>query len=270
MLKSNKSFMKVTKKGTLMNFVKEHYLREDIPCGFLECPSCEKLLTSGDNARVVSVQETKEVWVVDTNVWLHQLDLLEQLLFQKDASSTLKIVVILLENVLEEIKHRQQKTYEKVRAWLISYPRAPFLVFANDHSKATFTEKLPGESDNDKNDRAIRTSALWFQKHLSFVTKKLPVRLISDDYNNRRLALEASLNALSMKEYISTVYEGSLTKEYLDMVYFPSEEVLFRTNIYDEYKEKDILEEGLQRGVYYKGMLMISQYNPQHCFFLNF
>ena len=47
-------------------------------------------------------------------------------------------------------------------------------------------QTLPGESPNDRNDRAIRRAAKWYAEHLA--GKGINVVLLSDDADNRAKA----------------------------------------------------------------------------------
>ena len=51
--------------------------------------------------------------------------------------------------------------YQRLRA-LCASPTKRFYVFANENHKDTFVKGLPGESPNDRNDRAIRMAAKWW------------------------------------------------------------------------------------------------------------
>lgn len=54
----------------------------------------------------------------------------------------------------------------------------------------TYVERLPGESVNDRNDRAIRVSTAWYEKHLGLerTGKAVRVVLLTDDADNKRKA----------------------------------------------------------------------------------
>lgn len=57
-------------------------------------------------------------------------------------------------------------------------------------------ERLPGEKQNDRNDRAIRRAASWYSSHLSedAVNGVFPrIVLLTDDENNRKLAQEEGI-----------------------------------------------------------------------------
>lgn len=60
----------------------------------------------------------------------------------------------------------------------------------------TFIEREPGESANDRNDRAIRVAAKWYSQHLKtseLDTDGLKVVLLTNDLGNKQKAEESGL-----------------------------------------------------------------------------
>ena len=53
----------------------------------------------------------------------------------------------------------------------------------------------PGESPNDRNDRAIRVAAAWYDARLA---PSMPILFLTNDADNRRKAQEAGLRALTV------------------------------------------------------------------------
>lgn len=53
----------------------------------------------------------------------------------------------------------------------------------------------PGESVNDRNDRAIRVAAAWYAKLLP----KMPILLVTNDADNLRKAKMEGLNAMNVQ-----------------------------------------------------------------------
>ena len=73
-----------------------------------------------------------------------------------------------------------------------------FLFFSRD----TYVERKPGESANDRNDRAIRTACSWYQTHLLEASKEgkgkkkdIKVVMLTQDVKNRELAIKEGLLA---------------------------------------------------------------------------
>ncbi|KAI9018441.1 hypothetical protein DFJ74DRAFT_699635 [Hyaloraphidium curvatum] len=195
-----RSFAKKTRTGQVVNVVREHYLRDDIPCSIRGCPACavqEATLTEPMGVEATAPQGLY-LLVPDTNVFLHQIDVIEHPSF-KD--------VIVLQTVLEEVRHRAIAIYERVRA-LLGTPSRRFYLFSNEHHKATFAEKVENESPNDRNDRAIRKAAKWYDEHVEFnLGSGFPwrVALLSDDVENRRRAADEGLLAFSVRDFVEMV-----------------------------------------------------------------
>ncbi len=95
---ASKTFVKKTKKGSVVKVVREHYLRDDVWCGVKSCSACKQ----GNEAILEPHPElasdlcTDSHFILpDTNVVLHQMDFLEDPAIQN---------VILLQIVLQEVK----------------------------------------------------------------------------------------------------------------------------------------------------------------------
>ncbi|CAI5992075.1 unnamed protein product, partial [Closterium sp. NIES-64] len=194
-----KQFVRKTRKGAIQRVVREHYLRDDIPCGALPCAKAPATACDKESARLSPNNET--ILVIDTNVALHQIDLLENAAISN---------VVVLSVVLEEVKSRNVAVYGRLRA-LVAEESRRFFVFSNEHHKDTYIKAEPGESPNDRNDRAIRVAAQWYQQHLG---GKVPVVLITDDKANLAKAVAGGTKAMRVREYVASL--GSV--ELMDLV----------------------------------------------------
>ncbi|XAR73670.1 Exoribonuclease II [Bertholletia excelsa] len=244
-----KSFVRKTKRGRIVKVVREHYLRDDIYCGVPSCKVCD---TSG--ARLSSSAST--IIIVDTNVVLNQIDLLENPAVDN---------VVLLSVVLEEVKNKNIAVYNRVRA-LCSNSLRKFYVFANEFQKDTYVKAMAGEKINDRNDRAIRVAAQWYQNHLGDVTRVL---LITNDKENKRKAIEERISAETVESYVKSLGQPEL----LDLLVQPQTEDLGmedvddirpskRKIIYTEHKPMSDITAGLRHGIYHQGKLRVNRYNP--------
>lgn len=67
-------------------------------------------------------------------------------------------------------------------------------------------ERKPGETANDRNDRAIRVACSWYQSHLEESQKtrgsenKIKIVLLTQDAKNRELAIQEGLIAYRGKK----------------------------------------------------------------------
>jgi exosome complex exonuclease DIS3/RRP44 len=245
----SKSFVRKTKQGKVVKVVREHYLRDDIYCGASFCKVCDT-----STARLSSSAST--ILVIDTNVVLNQIDLLENPAIDE---------VVVLSVVLEEVKHKNVAVYNRLRA-LCSSSSRKFFVFSNEYHKDTYVKAMAGETPNDRNDRAIRVAAQWYQNHLGNAFRVL---LITNDRENKRKASEEGISAETVESYVRSLGQPAL----LDLlVQPPSEDTRMedaddsrpskRKVIYNEHKPMSEITSGLLRGIFHQGKLRVNRYNP--------
>ncbi|XP_062102794.1 exosome complex exonuclease RRP44 homolog A [Humulus lupulus] len=245
----SKSFVKKSRGGKVTKVVREHYLRDDIYCGASICKLCDS-----KDARLTA-SSASPILVIDTNVVLNQIDLLENPAIED---------VVLLSIVLEEVKNKNLSIYNRLRALCI--PSRKFFVFSNEHHKDTYVKQMEGETKNDRNDRAIRVAAHWYQTHLSGAARVL---LITNDRENKRKAIEEGISAETIESYVKSLGRPDL----LDQLVHPSSEDVKMDEvedlrpskkkiIYSEHKPMSEITSGLHRGIYHQGKLRVNRYNP--------
>ncbi|KAG7526541.1 hypothetical protein JOB18_041577 [Solea senegalensis] len=199
MLKS-KTFVKKTRSGGVMKIVREHYLRDDIWCGSEACTECKQESTEllKDACIESNLCSFPHYLVPDTNVVLHQIDVLEDPVIRN---------VIILQTVLQEVRHRSAPVYKRLKD-IIHEKEKHFYTFTNEHHRDTFIEREPGETANDRNDRAIRVAAKWYSQHLKKFeadTDGLCVVLLTNDQGNKQKAEESGLLVYRFEEYIKSL-----------------------------------------------------------------
>ncbi|KAL5557363.1 hypothetical protein UlMin_039599 [Ulmus minor] len=245
----SKSFVKKTRGGKVTKVVREHYLRDDIYCGASICKVCDS------KAARLSVSASP-ILILDTNVVLNQIDLLENQAIED---------VVLLSIVLEEVKNKNLAVYNRVRA-LCSDTLRKFYVFSNEHHKDTYIKEMEGESKNDRNDRAIRVAAQWYQTHLG---RAAQILLITNDRENKRKATEEGISAETIESYVKSLGRPDLldllvqsTSEDVNMEDVEDLRPSKRKIIYAEHKPMSEITSGLHRGIYHQGKLRVNRYNP--------
>ncbi|KAF0027034.1 hypothetical protein F2P81_019775 [Scophthalmus maximus] len=183
-----------------MKIVREHYLRDDIWCGSEACSGCkqESTVLQTDACMESSLCSYPHYLVPDTNVVLHQIDVLEDPVIRN---------VIILQTVLQEVRHRSAPVYKRLKD-VLHEKEKHFYTFTNEHHRETFIDREPGESANDRNDRAIRVAAKWYSQHLkTFECDKdgLKVVLLTNDQGNKQKAEESGLLVYKCEEYIKSL-----------------------------------------------------------------
>eukprot|EP00088_Acartia_fossae_P011168 TRINITY_DN15618_c0_g1_i4.p1 TRINITY_DN15618_c0_g1~~TRINITY_DN15618_c0_g1_i4.p1 ORF type:complete len:992 (-),score=249.26 TRINITY_DN15618_c0_g1_i4:1-2976(-) len=236
---AQKVFLKKTKRGNIIKEVREHYLRDDIRCGHPKCQKCDlvgsvnKALLTENPISVASVCLEPHYIVVDTNIVLEHIDALESEGFCN---------VIILQTVLDEVRHRSSPIYKRLKD-IISNPARNFWVFVNEHRKETYVERQPGESANDRNDRAIRVACAWFNKHWKeeVGAKHGKAILLSDDKANRDRAESEKISSFSSYDYVESMKD------------FPS--------LVDKLKQKDGKGDGFSKRFLFPEHLAPAQIN---------
>ncbi|KAJ3175303.1 exosome catalytic subunit dis3 [Irineochytrium annulatum] len=249
----SKGFVRKTRRGTVVKILKEHYLREDIFCGVIGCQKCaqvpvlESRPTPPSKSSKKAFATTSHFLIPDTNVFFHQIDLLSHEAFRN---------VIVLQTVLNELKHRSASIYARVRA-LVADPTRKFWVFSNECHRETYVEAEKGETPNDRNDRAIRVACSWYMTHLPGPTS---VVLLSDDADNRRKAAVLQIVAASVREYAECMEKHP---ELSDMVSIYEDEAVEggKRFKYAEHLTPSQISAGLKSGAFLQGTLNISTYN---------
>ncbi|KAK6620525.1 hypothetical protein RUM43_010817 [Polyplax serrata] len=193
---TSQTFLKKTKRGNILKIVREHYLRNDIWCGSELCKKCQQknndIVLDKSQKSLSDIVPDSHYIVLDTNIVLNQIDILEE-----EGISN----VIILQTVLKEVKHRSSAVFKRLKD-IIANPRKKFYVFVNEHHKETYIERNEGEKVNDRNDRAIRVSTIWYSNHLNNAIK---VILLTDDKDNKQKALDEGIPAFSAEEYVKSL-----------------------------------------------------------------
>ncbi|XP_067890391.1 exosome complex exonuclease RRP44 [Heterodontus francisci] len=265
MLKS-KTFVKKTRSGGVLKIVREHYLRDDILCGWRPCEECgARGLGStqapgprpglSDQPHTTSDLCPQPHYVVpDTNVVLHQIDILEDPTIQN---------VVILQTVLQEVRHRSAPVYKRIKD-VINNHEKHFYTFTNEHHKDTYIEQEQGESANDRNDRAIRIAVKWYNEHLKKSPNnsvQLQVILITNDRKNKERAVEDGLVAFTCDEYIKSLVGSPELVDRLACISDTSNEIESGRVIFTEHLPLSRIQQGIKSNRYFQGTFRANRDN---------
>ncbi|XP_008319769.1 exosome complex exonuclease RRP44 [Cynoglossus semilaevis] len=252
MLKS-KTFVKKTRSGGVVKIVREHYLRDDIWCGSEACNECkqESTVLQKDACIESNLCSFPHYLVPDTNVVLHQIDVLEDPVIRN---------VIILQTVLQEVRHRSAPVYKRLKD-VIHEKEKFFYTFTNEHHRETFIEREPGETANDRNDRAIRVAAKWYSQHLKSDKNGLQVVLLTNDQGNKNKAEESGLLVYRCEEYIKSLIANPELVDRLALSNDDKNEVTSSKVLYPEHLPLSKIQTGIKSGSFIQGTFRASRDN---------
>ncbi|TID15762.1 hypothetical protein CANINC_004291 [Pichia inconspicua] len=254
---SQKVFVR-SRNGNASKIVREHYLRDDIPCSSKVCEHCAPYYIAGPSGEVphAILSESPLVMkdigqhyvVIDTNIVLNAIDILE--------NDKVFYDVIVPQTVLNEVRNQSYPIYMRLRN-LTKNEDKRFIVFHNEFKSSTFLQRKKGESINDFNDRLIRQTAKFYNEHLK--ESGIKTLLITGDKANKILAENEKILSFTVHEYIENLPNSEELKDML-----PSTESFDRTINeikYPEYYSSARLMGGIKNGSLYQGVISISSYN---------
>ncbi|XP_008427489.1 exosome complex exonuclease RRP44 [Poecilia reticulata] len=255
MLKS-KTFVKKTRSGGVLKVVREHYLRDDIWCGSEVCTECKQDSTvlQRDACIESSLCPYPHYLVPDTNVVLHQIDVLEDPVIRN---------VIILQTVLQEVRHRSAPVYKRLKD-IIHEQGRHFYTFTNEHHRETFIEREPGESANDRNDRAIRVAVKWYSQHLKTLesgSDDLKVVLLTNDQGNKLKAEETGVVVYKFDEYIKSLIGNPELVDCLALSNDDKNEITSSKVLFPEHLPLSKVQAGIKSGSFLQGTFRASRDN---------
>ncbi|EPS99974.1 hypothetical protein FOMPIDRAFT_1123315 [Fomitopsis schrenkii] len=264
---TQRKFFKKTARGKVIKVLRERYLRDDVGCGIDGCSLCHDLreFTLPSDGSALANFPNGHFILPDTNVFLAQMDLMESGLFNPP--------MILLQTVLEEVRHRSLPLYNRLRA-LIRAEEKQIWVFYNEYRSETAVIREEGESPNDRNDRGIRMATAWYNAHLSLSrpsvrgqpSRPLPtVVLLSDDVANRQEAEKEGLACMSVRRYVEALEESSRLFDLLSTPgsddLEPTRTAAARQALYPDYLPMSALLAGIKLGQLHQGHFNANQFN---------
>ncbi|EER45317.1 mitotic control protein dis3 [Histoplasma capsulatum H143] len=268
---SSKIFVRSTKSGKVQKIVRELYLRQDIPCSSKICSVCLSYAPTDANGNVTPFVLSERpagtkpfpqghYLLPDTNALLNGMDLFEQTGSFYD--------VIILQTVLEELKNQSLALYNRLISLIRSEEKRYYLFF-NEFRLETHVRRGAEESINDRNDRAVRTAAKWYQEHLTQVVKRghkeqtaPAIVMITDDKDNLRKAEREGVTAVSLSDYVSGLEDSDRLLDMINEAKAVHDSRATRgETFYPEYYSMSKVMTGLRAGTLHQGIFNVSPYN---------
>ncbi|KAG1789318.1 uncharacterized protein HD556DRAFT_1244099 [Suillus plorans] len=258
---TQRMFFKKTARGKVIKVLRERYLRNDISCGVNGCRVCDAtaqtvLWRSEDTTH--KYFPTGHYILPDTNVFA-QMDLIESNYFTPP--------IIILQTVMEEVRHRTLPLHSRLKALTTSDERKVW-VFYNEFRSETAIVREDDETPNDRNDRGRYQETLAHPPIRGQANVALPkVVLITDDKSPKSRQGENPMHfrSLEVRNYVDGMKNSdqlldSLSTTGSDEVE-PTRAVAGRTALYADYLPMSTLVAGVKAGQLHQGDFNANQYN---------
>uniref|UniRef100_W5N8W8 DIS3-like exonuclease 1 n=1 Tax=Lepisosteus oculatus TaxID=7918 RepID=W5N8W8_LEPOC len=250
MLKTEKILHLKSSRGRKVRVVREHYLREYVPCYSSLCQA-----DCNNGGKVLPGDVTHYV-VPDVGVVQDFLEVLE--------FAELRGIVFMQTACQSVQQHRGRRLYNRLRS-LVKDPRHDCVLFSNEFQLYSYCPRERGEALEKWHTRSVYHAAVWYYNHLAGLK---PIVMITED----REAIEeySSLNSgvyvISTQEYLESFWPDlqaahELYASIAQALREKGSEV--REREYAEHLPSDILEAGIKSGRYIQGVLNVNKHRAQ-------
>ncbi|KAF8870959.1 hypothetical protein BD779DRAFT_1720386 [Infundibulicybe gibba] len=240
---------------TQRKFFKKTARGKDVNCGIQNCGLCPEVSGNAlpaSGGRQHSFYPSGHFILPDTNVFLSQMDLVESNLFNPP--------IILLQTVIEEVRHRSLPLYNRLKA-LLKTDDKQISVFYNEYRSETAIIREENESPNDRNDRGIRTAAAWYSSHIKGPT----IVLMTEDVANRQKAEKLGIKCVSVRQYVEGMKDANQLLDLLSVAgteeLEPTKAAAGRQALYPDYLPAATLMAAVKAGQLHQGHFNANQYN---------
>uniref|UniRef100_A0A672Q3K1 DIS3-like exonuclease 1 n=1 Tax=Sinocyclocheilus grahami TaxID=75366 RepID=A0A672Q3K1_SINGR len=250
MIKTEKVLHLNSSKGRKVRVVREHYVREQVPCGSSLCQAdCR------NDGKVLSGDVTHYV-VPDVGVVRDFLEILEFRQLQG---------IVLTQTAYQTVQHtRGRRQYNRLRA-LLKDPRHDCVLFANEFQQYCYCPRDKGESQDKWHTRNVYNAAVWYYNYLAGLQ---PVVMITEDSDaiSEFSALNSGVYVISTKEYLLRFWPDlQATHDLYDSIAQTLQERESEgvEKVYTEHLPAEVLEAGIKSGRYIQGILSVNKHRAQ-------
>jgi exosome complex exonuclease DIS3/RRP44 len=265
-------FRQARKKGKILQQVQEHYKRDDLGfgCSFVNDGSVrhKQVQTVVGKPRVIASvndlldlmgDQQDQIVIVDTNVLLHNMDVLEQV----------NCPIVVPQTALIETKKNRMVAYDRTVDLLRSVSQQAgglqrcCIFFSDIHHAETSTvaTTIKSETINNVNDASIRNVAHYFGRHLKGT--RIKVILLTDDADNRQRAAKESkfYQPMSVKSWVELLEQKDPGLALMDLVAqfsIAPNGGIYNTKdappLFPPHLDASELSRGVQTGTYHRGV----------------
>ncbi|XP_059809058.1 DIS3-like exonuclease 1 [Hypanus sabinus] len=253
MIKTEKVLHLRSGKGKSVRVVREHYLRESVPCH-----SCLCQARCHNEGKLLSESATHYV-IPDWKVVQDYLEILE---FPELRG------IIFMQTACQAVQHQKgRRQYNKLRN-LLKDARHECVMFFNEFQLYSYVPREQGESLEKWQTRCIYYATVWYYNHLAGL---MPVVMVTEDTEAiQKYGSETDgVFVVSFKSYLENFWPDleAVHQLYESIVQSRKErEIENQENNGKEYSEHlplEILEAGIKSGRYVQGVLNVNKHRSQ-------
>lgn len=250
MIKTEKILHLKSSRGRKVRVVREHYLRERVPCYSALCQA------GCDNEGKVLPGDLTHYVVPDVGIVLDFLEILEFRELQG---------IVFTQTACQAVQHNKgRRQYNRLRN-LLKDPRHDCVLFANEFQEYSYCPREKGESQDKWQTRCVYSAAVWYYNHLAGLKE---IVMVTDD--SEAVAQYSSLNSgvyvISLQDYLHNFW---LDVRAAHELYASIAQALQERESegsereYSEHLPHELLEAGIKSGRYLQGILNVNKHRAQ-------
>ncbi|XP_045889168.1 DIS3-like exonuclease 1 [Micropterus dolomieu] len=251
MIKTEKILHLKSCRGRKVRVVREHYLREQVPCYSSLCQA------DCDNDGKVLPGDLTHYVVPDVGVVVDYLEILEFRELQG---------IIFTQTACQAVQHSKgRRQYNRLRN-LLKDPRHDCVLFANEFQEYSYCPREKGESQEKWQTRCVYTAAVWYHNHLAGMKD---IVMITEDRD--AIAQYGSLNSgvyvISVQDFLQNFWpELQAAHELYSSISqaLQEKESEGSQKEFTEHLPSEVLEAGIKSGRYIQGTLNVSKHRAQN------
>ncbi|XP_077479614.1 DIS3-like exonuclease 1 [Stigmatopora argus] len=248
MIKTEKILHLKSSRGRKVRVVREHYVRERVPC---YSALCQDGCDNGDS-KVLPGDLTHYV-VPDIGVVVDYQEILEFRELQG---------IVFTQTACQAVHHcKGRRQYNRLRN-LFKDPRHDCVLFANEFQEFSFCQREIGESQEQWQTRCVYSAAAWYYNHLAGL---INVVMITEDQNAiaQYSNLQSGVYVISMQVYLQNFWsELRAAHELYSSISqaLQEKESECTEKEFTDYLPAEVLEAGIKSGRYIQGMLNVNKH----------
>ncbi|XP_013378724.1 DIS3-like exonuclease 1 [Lingula anatina] len=255
MQKTQKLLRVKNKLGRTLCVVREHYIREDVPCHSPLClAGCQNLNTTGKTNNSLA-QDVIHYMVPDADVARDYLEILEMPEFRG---------IVFMQTVVNNVQSVGGRRCHQRLKNIVKDGRKGSCVFYNEYQQYCYCAREPGEPLKKWLVRSTYGAVEWYFNHLAGT---MPLVIITQDPQMIAEYSAKTINifVMTMEDYLSTFWPNlTAALTLVESLTAALKEKEAEGQGYSGYLPAEVLEAGIKAGRFVRGCLQVNRHNAQN------